>query len=178
MFAAELLLPKQLFEPLVRDEQIGFSAIDELGRCFVASATATGSRYATIMDTPCAFVLSEKGIVRYASRSKTLREAGGWVPPRMKVPPDTLSAGLRAGAKETGPDEVAADVWFSDWRRGGVVLEEARYLKSWDQTLTLLWFEDEEVPPLPSDTSDVQEDEPRLRDLDGILPWPGKRRRR
>ena len=40
VFAAELLLPKQLFEPLVREEQIGLSAIDKLGRRFLASATA------------------------------------------------------------------------------------------------------------------------------------------
>ena len=149
VFAAELLLPKQLFEPLVREEQIGLSAIDELGRRFLASATATGSRYAMVMDAPCAFVLSENGVVRYASRSKTLRDAGGWIPPRMEVPPETLSAGLRAGSMETAPDEVAADVWFSDWRRGGMVLEQARFLKPWDQTLTLLWFEDEEVPVPP-----------------------------
>ena len=178
VFAAELLLPKQLFEPLVREEQIGLSAIDKLGRRFLASATATGSRYAMVMDAPCAFILSENGVVRYASRSKTLRDAGGWIPPRMEVPPGTLSAGLRAGSMETAPDEVAADVWFSDWRRGGLVLEEARYLKSWDQTLTLLWFEDEEVPSLPRDTSDTEDENPLLRELDGTLPWPGKRRRR
>ena len=178
VFAAELLLPKQLFEPLVREEQIGLSAIDELGRRFLASATATGSRYAMVMDAPCAFVLSENGVVRYASRSKTLRDAGGWIPPRMEVPPETLSAGLRAGSMETAPDEVAADVWFSDWRRGGMVLEQARFLKPWDQTLTLLRFEDEEVPPLTRDTSDTKDEEPLLRELDGILPWPGKRRRR
>ena len=178
VFAVELLLPKQLFEPLVREEQIGLSAIDELGRRFLASATATGSRYAMVMDAPCAFVLSENGVVRYASRSKTLRDAGGWIPPRMEVPPETLSAGLRAGSMETAPDKVAADVWFSDWRRGGMVLEQARFLKPWDQTLTLLWFEDEEVPPPTRDTSDTKDEEPLLRELDGILPWPGKRRRR
>ena len=178
VFAAELLLPKQLFEPLVRDQQIGFTAIDELARCFVASTTATGSRYATVMDAPCAFVLSEKGLMRYASRSNTLREAGGWIPPRLDVPRETLSAGLRTGDTQTGPEEVAADIWFSDWRRGGVLLEEARYLKSWDQTLTLLWFEDEEVPSLPRDTFEAKDEEPLLPELDGILPWPGKRRRR
>ena len=100
VFAAELLLPYRLFEPLVREEQIGFSAIDELGRSFVASTTATGSRYATVMDVPCAFVLSEKGVVRYASQSKTLREAGGWIRPRMEVPPESLSANVRKRRQE------------------------------------------------------------------------------
>ena len=178
VFASELLLPSQLFKSLVQKEQIGFITIDELGRRFMASTTATGSRYAAVIDVPCAFVLSEKGIVRYASRSKTLREAGGWIPPRTRVPSDTLSASVRKGDMETEPDEVAADVWLSDWRRGGMLLEEARYLKSWDQTLTLLWFEDEEVPPLQGEEGDLADEEPLLAELDGILPWPGKKRRR
>ena len=148
IFAAELLLPMHLFQPLAKDKQIGFAAIDELAGHFMASITATGSRYATVMDAPCAFVLSEKGLVRYASRSNSLRKAKGWIPPRMELPPESISAALRAGGTQAGPDEVAADVWFSNWRWGGMVLEEARYLKSWDQTLTLLRFEDE-VSPLP-----------------------------
>ena len=52
IFAAELLLPKQLFEPLVRDQPIGFTTINELAGRFMASTTATGSRYATVMDAP------------------------------------------------------------------------------------------------------------------------------
>jgi len=163
VFAAELLLPMQLFQPLVKHEQIGFAAIDELSGHFLASTTATGSRYAAVMDAPCAFVLSEKGLVRYASRSNSLREAKGWIPPRMGIPPETISAALRTGDPQAGPNEVAADVWFSNWRWGGMVREEARYLKSWDQTLTLLWFEDQDV----------------LRpELDGTLPWQRKKRRR
>ena len=96
----------------------------------------------------------------------------------MGVPSDTLSARVRKGGMANGPDEVAADVWFSDWRRGEALLEEARYLKSWDQTLTLLWFEDEEVPPLRGGRDDMAEGEELLPELDGVLPWPGKKRRR
>ena len=32
------------------------------------------------------------------------------------------------------------------WERGGALLEEVRHLAQWDQTLMLLWFEDEEIP--------------------------------
>ena len=81
-------------------------------------------------------------------------------------------------ARGHGRTRSPADVWFSDWRRGGAVLEEARYLKSWDQTLTLLWFEDEEVPPLLHQEREVEDEDPLLPELDGVLPWPGKRRRR
>ena len=170
--------PVQLSRPEYPSQSPTHHADTQISPITLKSSASKTPREKSGMDAPCAFVLSENGVVRYASRSKTLRDAGGWIPPRMEVPPETLSAGLRAGSMETAPDEVAADVWFSDWRRGGMVLEQARFLKPWDQTLTLLWFEDEEVPTLTRDTSDTKDEEPLLRELDGILPWPGKRRRR
>ena len=177
VFAAELLLPHQLFEPLAEKARITFAAIEELGASFVASITSTGSRFAMVLSAPCAFVLSEQGVVRYASRSKTLRDAGAWIPPRLSVPSASVSARIRSGGRCEAAEEIAADLWFNEWRRGGVLLEEARYLRPWDQTLTLLWFEDEEVPgPVREDGE--QEEEPLLRELDGSLPWPGKKRRR
>lgn len=73
----------------------------------------------------------------------------------------------------------AEEIWFSDWKRGGVLLEEARHLAQWDRTLTLLWFEDEELPASgQTDIADSDDDEPLLRELDGVLPWPGKKRRK
>jgi Zn-dependent peptidase ImmA (M78 family) len=177
VFAAELLLPHRLFEPLVERAEIGFTAIHELGRRFVASNIATGSRFAMVITVPCAFVLSEQGKVRYASRSKALREATAWISPQASLPSGSVSARVRAGGSCDEVEEVAADLWFSDWDRGGVLREEARHLRQWDQTLTLLWFEDEEVPP-PKHEGRAEEENLGLQELDGILPWPGKRRRR
>lgn len=179
VFAAELLLPIHQFEPLVERAEIGLDAISTLAEQFVASDMATGSRFAMAISAPCAFVLSEQGKVRYASRSKTLREAKAWIPPQMALPARSLSARLRAGAKGDGTEEIAPDLWFNDWKRGGVLLEEARHLAQWDQTLTLLWFEDEEIPGSPDGSEQHDgEEEPLLRELDGTLPWPDKKRRR
>lgn len=87
-------------------------------------------------------------------------------------------------------EEIDADLWFSNWERGGVLLEEARYLAQWDQILTLLWFDSEEVPSSKRPTSRWDRDgdesrEPRddedelgLKELDGNLRWPTKKRRR
>jgi hypothetical protein len=46
------------------------------------------------------------------------------------------------------------------------------------QTLTLLWFEDEEVPPLKWSKQEEEEEEWGIKELDGILPWPGRKRRK
>jgi hypothetical protein len=178
VFAAELLLPYKLFKPLVDKTNIGLTAVDDLAGRFVASNMATGSRFATLASAPGAFVLSEQGKVRYASRSTSLRQANAWIPPRTALPQGSLSARLRAGGPSNGPEEVEADVWFNNWERGGTLLEDARHLTLWDQTVALLWFEDEEVPAPERDRQRRQEKESGLAELDGVLPWPGKKRRK
>jgi hypothetical protein len=74
---------------------------------------------------------------------------------------------------------VEADDRFDNWQPGGTLLEEARHLERWDQTLTLLWFEDEEIASarrVPG-RNDVDQEQ-GLRELDGGLPWRGKKRRK
>lgn len=177
VFAAELLLPYGLFKPLAERATIGLSTIDDLAERFCASVMATGSRFAAVVSNPCAFVISEQGKVRYAARSASLRDAKAWIPPQMSLPATSVSERLRSGGRCDGPEEVGADIWFSDWDRSGMVFEEARHLKQWDQTLTLLWFEDEEIIPPKRGSSEETEDS-GLKELDGILPWPGKKRRK
>jgi hypothetical protein len=176
VFAAELLLPHQLFKPRAEACSLGLLAIDELAAAFGASTTATGTRFAATVGTPCAFVVSEQGVVRYASRSVGLRAANAWIPVRAAVPDGSVSRKARLGGACDGPEEVEADVWFEDWNRGGTLFEEARHLGEWDQTLTLLWFEDE--PPARAGGDSRADEEPGLKELDGILPWPGKKHRR
>lgn len=185
VFAAELLLPYNLFQPVAEAALIGFTALDTLAAQFLASTTATGSRYAAVISTPCAFVLSEQGKVRYASRSKPLQDANAWIPPRVDMPRGSVSARAREGAMPAR-EEIDADLWFSEWERGGVLIEETRHLAQWDQTLTLLWFQSEEVPPLKRHDRDDEdgrasrksEEDELLPELDGHLRWPGKKRRR
>ena len=178
VFASELLLPYKLFRPFLETVSIGLVAVDELAARFEASTMATGSRFATFCPTPCAFVLSERGIVRYASRSAALREANAWISPRVPLPKGSVAERARAGATHEGPAEIEADIWFTDWDRGGILFEDARYLKQWDQTVALLWLEEDEVPPPIMDRRRREEEEFGLAELDGILPWPGKKRRR
>jgi len=177
IFAAELLLPFYLFKPLADKAEICFAEIGNLAGDFEASVTATASRFAAVADAPCAFVLSEAGTIRYASISKVLREKGARISPRIALPSSSASAAVRCGRMVNTPQEIAADMWFSDWPRDGVLLEEARHLTPWDQTLTLLWFEDGEVYDEPGVQEEL-EGELGLEELDGILPWPGKKRRR
>lgn len=178
VFAAELLLPYWAFKPLVDQADIGFDAIDELAEKYEASITATGSRFTAASEVPCAFVISHAGKIKYAERSKSLREAQAWISPGSVLPRGSSSARSRAGEIVRGTDEIPADIWFSDWSRGSMLLEEVRHLSAYDQTLTLLWFEDEEVPRNARTDYEEDDDDELLRPLDGKLSFPGKRRRR
>jgi Zn-dependent peptidase ImmA (M78 family) len=178
VFAAELLLPYKLFKPLVDKSYYSLAAIDLLADRFEASTMATGSRFATMARWPCAFVLSEQGKVRYSSRSRALRDARVWIAPRMDLPAGSVCERRRAGDAGSGPEQVEADMWFEDWDRDGLLLEDARHLTQWDQTIALLWFEDDDVPPARADRRQREEEEFGLAELDGVLPWPGKKKRR
>ena len=190
IFAAELLLPEQLFPALAEDSSVSLASVEALANRFSASTAATGSRFAAAITTPCAFVLSENGKVRYASRSKALIDANAWIAPRMAIPPGSVSQRTRAG-EMAGRGQIDADIWFSNWERGGTLVEEVRHLPKWDQTLSLLRFESGEVPVLshrrPSrrweaegpalSESTAEDDEYGLEELDGHLRWPTRRRR-
>ena len=83
---AELLLPHDLFQPEAERAVIGLAAIEDLAARFQASLT--GHRLAIWGRSQRAsrFPLSEQGMVRYASRSATLKEAAAWIPPRLDLP--------------------------------------------------------------------------------------------
>jgi hypothetical protein len=178
IFAAELLLPYKLFKPRVDMADIGLGAVKALADEFDASLISTGSRFATFSREPCAFVLSEGGKVRYSARSAALRDARAWIKPGSAVPAGTYSARVRAGENPTGPEEAAPDEWFEDWERDGALYEDVLHLDQWDQTLTLLWFEDDDIPPPRLERKEWEEQLYGLRELDGTLPWPGRKKRR
>lgn len=181
IFASELLLPFHLFQPQLTSEILGFGEIERLASDFEASLPCTASRYAALIDVPCAYVLSERGRVRFVERSAKLRQIGVWIPHRFLLPPKSISSRLREGNAAAELTEISADEWFEDWGSEFSVLEDARHLERWDQTLSLLWLDD--------DICELEEDHTRpsghrhtenlgLEELDGVLPWPGRRRRR
>lgn len=178
VFAAELLLPYKLFKPRVDAADMSLAAVGELADEFEASLISTASRYATFSRELCAFVLSEGGKVRYCARSTSLRAAGAWVRSGTPVPADSLSARVRAGTAYTGSEEAEPDRWFEDWDRDGSLYEDVRHFNQWDQTLTLLWFDDDNLPPPHAERKRWEEESQGLRELDGVLPWPGKSKRR
>ena len=76
-------------------------------------------------------------------------------------------------------DEIPTDIWFNNSIKGfSIVAEEAMSFKEWEQCVSLLWFDDSLKPAVQNRGYDSGEDEPLLEELDGILPWPSKSRRK
>lgn len=178
VFAAELLLPLHLFKPLVDSANPGFAFLESISSTAEASLMATGSRFAAICGAPCAFVLTERGKIRYASRSTSLRAAGAWIEPRSAIPTTSVTARVCAGERCNGPEEIDPDVWFTDWNSGGTLFEEAKYFPRWQQSLTLLWGDEEEIEVRRSPQASRQPTDFEYRELDGNLPWPGRKKRK
>lgn len=178
IFAAELLLPYKLFKPRVDTADMSFAAISTLADDFDASLISAGSRFATFSRGMCAFILSEEGAVRYSARSPQLRDAKAWIKPGTRLPSDSYSARLRTDHSASGPEDAEPTEWFVDWERDGSLHEDAIHIAQWDQTLTLLWFDDDDLPPPRADKARWEEETLGLRELDGVLPWPGRKKRK
>ena len=180
VFAAECLLPYDFFKKDIDDVDISFDAVREIARRYKASVASTGSRLAAHSAEPCAFVLMEGDVIRYASRSRSLREMGAWIDLGVPVPAKSVAARIRANPSSPDVyDEIPADTWFSKpLKNYDIVCEETMLPREWDQGLSLLWFDESLRRTATGDSGADNDDEPLLKGLDGILPWPGKSKRR
>ena len=180
IFAAELLMPYKLWKAQVPKGEPSIEVIEQMAKEFKASFPAAASRYAQLADIPCAFVSMEGGTIRYAARSTSLRHTRAWIPLRSAIPVGSVAHRLREeGVSQIDTAEVAQDVWFENWEKGSELWEIARHYRSYDTTVSLLWFEDDELSKREADRFGVRvaEDE-GLAELIGELPWPGKSKRK
>ncbi len=178
VFASECLLPYIFFKDDVRRVDLGLDAVCDLAAKYDASLTSTASRYAANSDEACIMVLSEKGIIRYISASPRMRELGFWVDYGVPVPQGSVIQRLMSTGAQRDYEELPAYIWTNkDALAQSIVCEEACTLGRWNQGLSLLWF-DEETMGADDSARQYSEEDKLLPELDGVLPWPSKRRRK
>jgi hypothetical protein len=180
-FAAECLLPSSFLGPSLKDAVAGFDFIDTIATKFAASLACTASRVAVNAPFACAYALSQNGYVRFAAYSKAMRDSQFWVTPGIAVPAASITGRLLQTGKASASGIVPAHLWTSRDEYVDIDLaEEVRVTSSWNQALTLLWLDSGDAPDMqrsrPSPGRD--EEEPLLKELDGVLPWPGRKRKR
>ncbi len=180
IFAAELLMPYQQWLSQVPNEEPSLDLIQRMASLFGTSFPAAASRFASLSDMPCAFVTMERGMVRYAARSTSLRQAGAWISAKSQIPIGSVAHILRTeGASATRFDGVAQDVWFENWEKGLDLSELSRHYAGTDTTTSLLWFDAEDLPEVEVNRFGAKVvDDGGLAELTGHLSWPSKSRRR
>jgi Zn-dependent peptidase ImmA (M78 family) len=178
IFASELLMPFDAFKRDVDQDQPSFELIERLRSKYVVSFAACASRLAAVTDYPCAFVFMNSTVVRYASRSKALRDLNALVEMRSPIPPGSVAHRLVRECEWSAEDSrVAQDVWFRDWPSGYDLTEMAKHYPTFEETFSLLWFEPDGGPDEPVTvwrSSVAQENDGGLQELDGVLSFQKK----
>lgn len=182
IFASELLMPFDAFKRDVDQDQPSFELVERLRAKYVVSFAACASRLAAVTDYPCAFVFMSATVVRYASRSKALRDLNAWVEMRSPIPPGSVAHRLVQEAEWSGENSrVSQDVWFRDWPNGYDLTELAKHDPVFEETFSLLWFEPDSGPDEPVRAwsgSVTKEDDDGLQELDGVLSFKKKTKKR
>jgi hypothetical protein len=181
-FASECLLPHQFLREDMKDAVAGFDFIGRIADRYLASLACTASRVAFNAPFACAYALSQEGFVRFVACSQTLRGAKFFVSRGIQVPAASITGRCLASGQRSGSGTVAAHTWTSADSFSDVDLnEEVRIAGSWNQALTLLWPDDGDLPDdrdLRRPSQSDSDEECLLQELDGVLPWPGRHRRR
>src|ERR1051325_6887290 len=183
VFASELLMPYELFEPKIPGGDPSVEVIEGLAKAFGASFPATASRYASLVKFPCAYVIMEKGVVRYAAPNTPMRRRGIRIPMKCPIPPGSIALRLRqAGDSSTTIDQVAQDIWLENCDAGYDLWELSRHFAKFDQTVSVLWCTEDELPSGEVDRFNRRiddDDNGGLEELSGVLTWDkhGPRRR-
>ncbi len=143
-FAANLLMPKALFEEEVRSR--AGKVCDLADICKLAneklqtSLTSTARRYCQADIEACSVVLCKDGVIQWAIHSEDMKRIGmRYIEFGRPIPSESITARLRSrGGIEKGV--VTSDVWY-ETRRPRDLWEECMRLGYTGTTLTLLTLE-------------------------------------
>jgi hypothetical protein len=166
-FAAELLLPEELFAPRAVTIRPIFEGIEELAREFRTTLTATTIRFVECTPERCAFVVSEDRRIKWFRASD---DFGYFLMPGTRLHENSYAADFFQGKRiEQGLHTVRADAWLqgAKLQRDSQIKDTSRELSRYGQVISLLWI-DHDI-----DDSDPDEEEPQY-DPDHFNP-DGKR---
>jgi Zn-dependent peptidase ImmA (M78 family) len=147
-FAAELLMPEDLFKAEVGRAGSGFEAIERLSDLCVTSLTATAIRYGKYTDDVAAVVVSEGKHVRFCVMSKEFMALAGnnRISKGEKLPPGCPTDIFNRDSERIARAErEAGESPLQDWiggNRSVDLIEEVVGLGGYGRTLTVLTAKD------------------------------------
>jgi Zn-dependent peptidase ImmA (M78 family) len=172
-FASELLMPQGAFEKRVPAGEPTVGVIEELGEVFGASFPATASRYASLVSFPCGYAFMSGETVIYATVNAAFRSKGIRIEFKCPIPHGSVARRLR-GAKERGTDtdQIPQEIWLSNCGSGYDLSELARHNSEFDETVSLIWCTEDDLPRGEVDRFNRHvEEDGGLEELDGNISW-------
>ena len=144
VFAAEILMPENLFKPLVKNKIPSFKEITKLAGIFKTSIMATATKFVEHTEEACClFISKEKKIKRFGC-SKDFSY-------RVRQPGENLNEDSEAyGFFEKGyvnisrPTQICADAWINDNKvnPNSLILEDTFAMTNYNTVLSLIWVKD------------------------------------
>jgi Zn-dependent peptidase ImmA (M78 family) len=139
-FAAELLMPAFLLEPMVDGQPVTFRTVDAVVAAFSVSRTAAAIRLVQLSASPCMLVCHDTNGRRWFAAS---RKVEGHLWPLSQLSPETdahdILHGLRAGSGRS--QTVDADDWINHPAASRYTIQE-HSVQAGDVVLSLLWWKD------------------------------------
>jgi Zn-dependent peptidase ImmA (M78 family) len=140
-YAADLLLPPFMFEPLAKNRDITFETVESLAREFQTSLTATAIRLVELGSFPAMIVCNEQEKRRWFIKGPDVSEV---LRPRDVPGAYTCAYELLRGSKaQEGPTDVQADGWIVHPQAHRYSIREHSRSIGYGIVLSLLWWKDE-----------------------------------
>lgn len=142
-FAAELLMPRSIFQDLVDRHEPGWDNIMKLSEMSQTSELATVIRYLELTEESCALLVCEKDKIAWFRASNNFNL---YIDMENRyIPSDTQTfAALKGDAPDDLFDSVKANMWVFGKKinKYSEILEWALPINSYGQVFTLLYDED------------------------------------
>lgn len=143
-FAAELLLPKDLFVPRIRGKSPSIKLLETVAEEFRTSRLATAVQYIHYTNEVVALVVSHGWNIEWSRKTKEF-----W--PKIKtgrVSKDSAAGEKLAGIRSDSGKMVLtpAYAWLEGFDNSSNkdIKEDSLYLDYYDRTITLLWWDDDD----------------------------------
>lgn len=141
IFAAELLMPENLFKPLVKNKKPSFAEIRKLASIFQTSIMATATKFVEHTDEVCCLFISRERKIKRFGPSKDFCYM-------VRLPGENLSQDSEAYSFfEKGyvdisrPTQIGADAWINDNKvnPNSIILEDTFAITTYNTVLSLIW---------------------------------------
>jgi Zn-dependent peptidase ImmA (M78 family) len=139
VFAAELLMPEELFRVRLQETLPSMELIETLAAEFRTTLTATAIRHVDLCEERCALVFSTDGKVAWVRRSPEFHH---WIEPKRTLSSYTYAFDFFSkGSTSEKMETVRLDAWVEESVSArDTVKEQSKALPSYNSVLTLLWI--------------------------------------